>query len=250
MYYDYGMSIYKKRRVNFIVALIISALSLLFFKTDIHINQSTIDKNSNPHKHTKIQDDSSKNTYLKPDIIGDLNSLEVKGRAPKTNYSRGKFSMGWNLLDNGCNVREAILKRDLSNITFVKGCKVYSGVLDDPYTGNKIKFLRGENTSKAVQIDHVVALSNAWQTGAQNVSYKERNNLANDPLNLLAVDGPSNQQKGDGDAATWLPKNKQFRCSYILRQILVKKKYSLWVTEPEKKSMIRIMDSCPNKNKL
>ena len=137
-------------------------------------------------------------------------------------------------------------RRDLANAVLGDdNCKVQAGALSDPYTGQRIAFKRGANSSGAVQIDHVVALSNAWQTGAQQLSSEQRISLANDPLELLAVDGPANQQKGDGDAATWLPSNKPFRCQYIARQIAVKKKYSLWVTPPERTAMERILASCP-----
>ena len=93
---------------------------------------------------------------------------------------------------------------------------------------------------------HIVALSDAWQKGAQQLTKERRQQLANDPLELLAVDGPANQQKGDGDAATWLPKNKAFRCTYIERQVIVKQKYSLWVTDAEKTAMIDVLKSCTN----
>ena len=122
---------------------------------------------------------------------------------------------------------------------------IASGQLDDPYTGKRITFQRGSGTSTAVQIDHVVALSNAWQTGAQQLSSEQRQQLANDPLELLAVDGPANQQKGDGEAATWLPSHKPFRCQYIARQIAIKRKYHLWVTSGEKAAMQRVLATCP-----
>jgi len=92
----------------------------------------------------------------------------------------------------------------------------------------------------------VVALSNAWQTGAQQLTRQKRIELANDPLELLAVDGPTNQAKGDGDAATWLPPNKAFRCQYVARQIAVKVKYTLWVTSAEKQAMQRVLSDCAN----
>ena len=122
-------------------------------------------------------------------------------------------------------------------------CKVQSGKLSDPYTGEFILFHRGEN-SNAVQIDHVVALSDAWQKGAQQLSFIERVSLANDPLNLLAVDGPANQQKSDSDAASWLPPNKSFRCQYVARQIAVKQKYRLWVSVAEKSAMRGVLGVC------
>lgn len=174
-----------------------------------------------------------------------LAALPTKGRAPKTGYKRSQFGDGW-AKAGGCDTRNVILRRDLVNAVLGDdNCKVQAGALSDPYTGQRIAFKRGANSSGAVQIDHVVALSNAWQTGAQQLSSEQRISLANDPLELLAVDGPANQQKGDGDAATWLPSNKPFRCQYIARQIAVKKKYSLWVTPPERTAMERILANCP-----
>lgn len=175
--------------------------------------------------------------------LATLESLEVKGRAPKTNYARNQFGDGWGDME-GCRVREAILARDLTETAIDDKCRVQSGVLHDPYTGATVQFRRGGESSQAVQIDHVVALSDAWQKGAQNLTFSERVALANDPLNLLAVDGPTNQNKGDGDAATWLPPNKAFRCQYIARQVAVKKKYRLWVTAAEKEAMGRVLERC------
>lgn len=172
-----------------------------------------------------------------------LDSLDVKGRAPKTGYSREQFGDGWQNIA-GCDMRNIILARDLVNEQVDQECKVVSGDLNDPYTGRLIHFVRGASTSDDVQIDHVVALSNSWQTGAQQLSYLEREAFANDPLNLLAVDGDANQQKGDGDAATWLPPNKAFRCQYVERQVKVKHKYDLWVTAPEKEAIVRIAKNC------
>lgn len=175
--------------------------------------------------------------------LDELNKLEVKGRAPKTGYTRKQFSNGWGKID-GCSVREVILARDLSAEKVGEGCKVLSGVLQDPYTGQTIHFQRGEKTSSKVQIDHVVALSDAWQKGAQNLSAVDREKLANDPLNLLASEGQANQNKGDSDASTWLPPNKDFRCQYVARQIAVKKKYHLWVTDAEKQASANVLEKC------
>ncbi|MEO8691310.1 MAG: HNH endonuclease family protein [Candidatus Saccharimonas sp.] len=174
-----------------------------------------------------------------------LDTLAVKGRAPKTDYARTQFGDGWQTL-NGCDTRNDILHRDLKNVVTDDSCKVISGELNDPYTGKVINFERGSSTSGAVQIDHVVALSNAWQTGAQQLTPAVRIELANDPLELLAVDGPANQAKSDGDAATWLPSNKAFRCQYVARQIAVKAKYKLWVTAPEKSAIQNVLAKCPD----
>jgi len=118
--------------------------------------------------------------------------------------------------------------------------------LNDPYTATKIYFVRGVGTSNDVQIDHVVAVSDAWQKGAQKLSFSQRYSFYNDPLNLLAVDGPTNQRKSDSDAASWLPPNRKYWCSFIARQIAVKHKYKLWVTSAERDSMSRVLKTCPN----
>lgn len=176
-----------------------------------------------------------------------LATLPIKGRAPKTGYDRAQFGQAWADVDrNGCDTRNDILKRDLTGITYTNSvpCKVQTGTLADPYTGKTISFVRGSATSSAVQIDHVVALSDAWQKGAQQLTIEQRTAFANDPLNLQATDGPINQQKGDGDAATWLPPNKAFRCEYVARQISVKATYGLWVTQAEHDAMARILGDC------
>jgi hypothetical protein len=183
-------------------------------------------------------------TVVTGDAATVLNELEVKGRAPKTGYERSQFGDGW-AISRGCDTRNIILHRDLENVAVDDECRVGSGMLSDPYTGKVITFERGPDTSSVVQIDHVVALSDAWQKGAQQLSYERREALANDPLELLAVEGTANQQKSDGDAATWLPSNKSFRCQYVARQVAVKKKYSLWVTAAEKEAIIRVLGSCP-----
>jgi hypothetical protein len=184
-----------------------------------------------------------------------LNTLDVKGRAPMTGYSREQFGSAWTddngdpLGHNGCDTRNDILRRDLHSTRIdpaTYGCVLLAGSLHDPYTGATISFHRGETTSLAVQIDHVIALGDAWQKGAQRWAVTTRTDLANDPLNLLAVDGPTNESKGDGDAATWLPPNVAYRCSYVARQIAVKARYRLWVTVAERDAMRRVLSTCPH----
>lgn len=187
------------------------------------------------------------------EALATLDKLRVAGRAAKTGYSRDQFGPAWS--DdvsvpggrNGCGTRDDILKRDMVDVTFkdTKNCVVATGTLHDVYTNKTIKFVRGPKTSDDVQIDHVIALSDAWQKGAQQLSEDKRRDLANDPLNLQAVDGPTNQSKSDSDAATWLPPNKGYRCAYITRQIQVKAAYDLWVTQGEKDAMVRELNGCP-----
>ena len=173
-----------------------------------------------------------------------LATIPIKGRAPKTEYSRDKFGNGW-ASHRGCDTRNVILYRDLQKPVVNESCLVLSGTLSDPYTGKTISFQRGSASSADVQIDHVVALGDAWQKGAQLLSKADRIELANDPLELLAVDGPANQQKSDGDAATWLPPYKPFRCQYVARQIAVKAKYNLWMTQAEYDAILRVLSRCP-----
>ncbi len=173
-----------------------------------------------------------------------LDTIEVKGRAAKTGYKRSQYGAGWASV-GGCDMRNIMLGRYLRDkTTDDANCIVFSGVLDDSYTGKTINFVRGQETSDDVQIDHVVALSDSWQKGAQSLSPEVREQFANDPLNLIPVDGDTNQKKGDSDAASWLPPNKGFRCQYVARQIAVKSKYSLWVTDAEKAAMSRVLSGC------
>ena len=184
------------------------------------------------------------NAAAKDDALTALNSLSVKGRAAKTGYTRAQFPTWSDLNHNGCDTRNEILNRDLTKVLFkagTKDCKVTSGSLLDPYSGKVITF---SSTKSTIDIDHVVSLSNAWQTGAAYFDKTKRQLIANDPLNLLAVDYSLNRQKGDGDAATWLPPLKSYRCDYVARQIAVKAKYALWVTSPEKDAMVKILEKC------
>lgn len=173
-----------------------------------------------------------------------VEQLQVKGKAPKTGYERSLFSDGWGEIGS-CDVRNYILKRDMKSVKLRDSCKVDTGVLLDPYTGKTIRFKYGVGTSSAVQIDHVVALSDAWQKGAQKIGSAKRYAFYNDPLNLLAVDGPTNSSKGDSDASAWLPPNKAYRCAYVARQVAVKLKYKIWVIEAEKTAIKRVLSACP-----
>lgn len=224
---------YRRRRLILMSVVLVGVVVALLLSGTLHFNSGS---------NTVVTQPSS--TTSSPALAA-LATLAIKGRAPKTDYSRAQFGDGWTTTA-GCDTREIILHRDLTNDLIDPSCNVTKGTLDDPYTGKMIQFVRGSNTSAAVQIDHVVALSDAWQTGAQLLPKTTRIALANDPLELLAVDGPANQQKSDGDAATWLPPNKSFRCQYVARQIAVKQKYSLWVTQAEHDAMQNILSTCPN----
>lgn len=183
------------------------------------------------------------------DSLALLTTIPVKGRAPGTGYDReGNFGEPWIDVDgNGCRTRDDILQRDLEDIAIrpeTSGCVVTSGTLHDPYTGSTVDFVRGQDTSAMVQIDHVVALYDAWQKGAQQWSQEKRVEFANDPRNLLAVAGSANQNKGAGDAATWLPPNRGYWCEYARRIVAVKATYGVWVTSAEKTRLVQILEEC------
>ena len=174
-----------------------------------------------------------------------LENLAVQEKNTTEKYYRKLFYDDWSIDAHGCSMREVILQRDLTD-TKLKDCKVQTGKLNDPYTGAIIEFQRGQDTSEAVQIDHVVALSNAWATGAYKLDTETRYELSQDPLNLLAVDGQANQDKSDAAADAWLPPNQPFQCQYVARQLSVQYKYHLWVTPAEKSTMQRILALCPD----
>ncbi|GHU08067.1 hypothetical protein FACS189431_3650 [Alphaproteobacteria bacterium] len=179
-----------------------------------------------------------------PLAIAELEKLKVSNEV-RSGYKRDNFGSGWAKWLT-CDTRQKILNRDLYDTALdTDNCAMLSGTLDDPYTGEKISFLRGSSTSSAVQIDHVVALANAWATGAADWEKAQRVTFANDDLELLAVDGPANMQKGSADAANWLPGNKPFRCQYVARQIAVKVKYALWVSTAEHDAMDKTLATCP-----
>ena len=172
-------------------------------------------------------------------------ALTVKGRAAKTGYSRAQFGNAWvDVNRNGCDTRNDELRLRLTHKKMSGACKVLAGDLKDPYTNTAIHFERGG--ASEVDIDHLVALSDAWQKGAAKWPFAERVAFANDPLNLEPVDASANRQKGDGDAATWLPSNKAWRCDYVARQVAVKTKYQVWVTPAEQDAMVRVLGTCPD----
>jgi hypothetical protein len=174
-----------------------------------------------------------------------LETLTVKGRGPKTGYDRDEFGYAWMdtadgvpLARNGCDTRNDLLRRDGQKLRFRSGsdCVVVAMTLYDPYTGKDIAWKKAE--AAEVQIDHVVPLSYSWQMGSSRWPEDKRERLANDPLNLLPVDGPTNSRKGDSGPASWLPPNKAVRCAYVVRFAQVAEKYELPVTRADKRAML------------
>ena len=175
-----------------------------------------------------------------------LATLTVAEPYAQTRYKRDAYGDPWADVDrNGCNQRNDILTRDLTNLDIASNCYVLSGNLLDPYTAESIDFTRGPKTSEAVPIDHVVALSNAWVSGAWKWSADQRLLLANDPLNLQAAGQAANTEKSDKSADAWLPQTG-YRCEYVARQISVKAAYQLTVTSAEKRAMQGVLATCPD----
>lgn len=253
---------YRSRRIATIVALLAAVIGFIFanpssyepvFNDEASAEAPAPD---NPIENVPDNPSDSQNTIAANNTPVDpsaplardvLEQLAVKGRAPKTGYSRDEFYSDWPKI-SGCSLRQIIIKREVgdSAVLASDNCTVISGSFTEPYTGKILEFTEKSQFTKGLQIDHVVALSDAWQKGAQSLAKDERYRLATDPLNLLAVDSSANQQKSDGDAATWLPSNKSFRCQYVARQVSVKYKYGLWVTQAERDAIAKILTACPS----
>ncbi|MCK9898972.1 HNH endonuclease family protein [Frankia sp. Cpl3] len=181
-----------------------------------------------------------------------LGTLPVRDEDNSPPYRRDEFGASWSDVDrNGCDTRNDILHRDLRSITTRRSddCIVLTGELRDPYTTRTVRFDRGRSAS-AVQIDHVIPLADAWRTGALEWSGQERLAFANDPENLLAVDGPTNQRKSDQDASEWLPPSPGARCPYIARQVGLKARYGLWLEPAEATAMREVLQTCPTQPPL
>ena len=180
-----------------------------------------------------------------------LAALPVRGWDRTSDFQRYHFGKAWSddvnveFGRNGCNTRDDILRRDLTNLVVRPfTCFAQSGTLIDPYTGASIGFVRGPETSNSVEIDHVVSLADAWYKGARSWDPQRRLDFANDPRNLLAVSPQANFDKAFRDAAGWLPPNEAFRCEFVARQVEVKAAYGLWLSAKEKRAMADVLARC------
>jgi hypothetical protein len=175
-------------------------------------------------------------------------AIRVDGRERRPRYDRDAFGPAWADADgNGCDQRDDTLIRDMTRASFSEegaGCTVSAGHLDDVYTGRGIDFTRGARTSAAVQIDHLVPLSWAWQHGAWAWSDARRERLATDLDELQAVDGPTNQEKSDQGPATWLPPDADYRCLYVTRFAFVVRRYDLGIDDADRAAIDRVLGAC------
>ncbi|MCU1569763.1 MAG: endonuclease [Naasia sp.] len=181
-------------------------------------------------------------------LLTTIASLPAAPSEPVDGYERDLFGKGWKDPDrNGCDARNDVLARDLADTTFKGGthdCVVLTGTLQDPYTGTTIRFQRGNDTSELVQIDHIVPLSWAWQHGAAFWSGDERTQFANDQLNLLAVDGPTNSAKSDSGPADWLPPDADYSCEYAERFTAVLVTYALGIDDADRSALSAVAAQC------
>ncbi len=187
------------------------------------------------------------------DVLAGIVVLPV--RAHRYDYRRSAYGDAWDddndapLGHNGCDTRDDILNRDLVDKTYVsiKRCPnaVATGTLHDPYTNTTIAFQRGAKVGESVQIDHIVPLAYAWDMGAFGWPDAERKRFANDPANLLAVEGQANQDKGDSPPAQWMPPNGAFACQYAMQFIAVLRGYALPVEQSSADALRRGAATCP-----
>lgn len=198
---------------------------------------------------SQLSDQIKNGETVTPDwgSIGDaLGSFTSTTSERQPDYSRDEFGDGWLDLDgDGCRTRDEILARDLTDKTVDgNGCTVLAGKLADPYTGKSIAFKRGAATSTAVQIDHIVPLALGWREGAWKWSEEKRQAFANDPMNLLAVDGPSNSSKSDKSISDWLPSSGKYHCTYVALYVAVHDKYDLAMSIDDKAKAAELIAAC------
>ncbi|HST83676.1 MAG TPA: HNH endonuclease family protein [Kineosporiaceae bacterium] len=180
--------------------------------------------------------------------LAGLAKLTVQEREPSLDAARATFGSARRDTDaNGCDQRNDVLRRDLTRTTLragTHGCAVLAGTLHDPYTGRKIKFRRTPGGHALVRIDHLVSVGDAWTKGARNWSAAKRTAFVTDPLNLQAVSAEVIADKGESDASGWLPQATEYRCTYVARQVAVKRKYGIWVTAAERTTIAGILAGC------
>lgn len=198
---------------------------------------------------TRLQEQIRSGETVTPDwgSIGEaLGGFTAPSSERKPAYERKLFGDGWLDTDgNGCDTRNDILARDLTNkIVDGNGCTVLSGTLTDLYTGKTIHFTRGPATSSAVQIDHIIPLALAWNEGAWKWSNAQREAFANDPMNLLAVDGPTNGSKSDRSISAWLPPAKSAHCEYVALYVAVHDKYDLAMSDADRNTASTLIGAC------
>ncbi|MCS5465667.1 HNH endonuclease family protein [Curtobacterium flaccumfaciens pv. betae] len=201
------------------------------------------------HPTTSMEQPSPSSTVSAAKALRDLRTLGISDAYVPAPYDRAAFGQAWADTDhNGCDTRNDVLRRDLTAVVTkpgTNGCVVLSGTLHDPYTGRTIAFERGNTSSLAVQIDHRVPLSYAWRHGAASWTPQQRELFANDQAtNLVAVDGPANEEKSDSGPAEWMPTNTGDACNYAASFVTVATKWQLSISTDDKHALARTLTTC------
>lgn len=237
-----GVRSYRWRRASLILVAVAAVAALTFANHFQYAQDGATNSRDTSEQIEQVR--QSDELHLAKDV---LDELDVRERAAREGYSQEVFSPeGWTTVA-GCDMRNRILQRDLAEVEVDDdGCTVDSGVLEEgPFTGEEIEFERGPETSGDIHIEHIVAVSDAWQKGAQDLSQEQRHDFFNDPLNLIAIDGPINMEKGDADAGEWMPPHEDYHCRYVARQIAIKHEYKLWLSQGEYEQMHQTLTTCP-----
>lgn len=225
-------------------ALIVAAAAGTIAAPYVHPTTATGEVRS-----TSSGEPSPSSTVPTAAALRELRTLPVSDAYVPAHYDRVAFGQAWADTDhNGCDTRNDVLRRDLTAVVTkpgTNGCVVLSGTLQDPYTGRTIVFERGSTSSLAVQIDHRVPLSYAWRHGAASWTASQRELFANDQAtNLLAVDGPANEEKSDSGPAEWMPANTADACSYAASFVTVATKWHLSIASADERTLERTLASC------
>lgn len=201
-------------------------------------------KSSGPPTETPSRATGGAPTGGGSNAIAVFSKIGTEAQSGPTGYGAARFGDWLDQDYDGCDTRNDVLIRDLSDVAATSGsCAVTNGTLDDPYTGARIQYT-GPGAASTVTVDHVVSLEDAWGSGANQWTDRERLRFANDPLNLLAVSAAAENDKADRSADNWLPANTAYDCAYVARQIAVKAKYHLGMTSFEKGAIVGVLFSC------
>ncbi|MBE1877061.1 HNH endonuclease [Myceligenerans sp. TRM 65318] len=175
----------------------------------------------------------------KSQVQSELNAITVRAEGPRTGYSRSLFPH-WISQGNNCNTREVVLKRDGRNVVVGSDCYPDSGSWYSEFDGQT------RTVPSQISIDHVVALAEAWDSGASSWSTSRRQAFANDLSGpqLIAVTTEVNSSKSDKDIAQWVPPLSSKRCAFAKMVIHTKYRWGLTMDSAEKSAAQTYLNQC------
>jgi len=177
-------------------------------------------------------------TTMPPSIAPpSIDGLAVAAEGSDSGYDRALFQpQAWADLDgDGCDTRAEVLIRDSRSLAEVQpGCSVARGDWLSIYDGYSTPD-PGE-----LDIDHVVALAEAWRSGADGWPNERRLAFAQDEDNLIAVTAATNRSKSDRDPAVWQPPNRDSWCAFAQRWTSAKVRWGL-TADPAEVNAVRVM---------